>query len=206
MAPVPVPLGPRSRVRVLSAWRPALVVAATLARDSQDALDFRQLGDSTFLRGRGHRLRASAKQSQRKVRHVATGPPRPLRCETRRINERDPRGHLESPSRSRAALDRDFVHRCDRDVHHVRSGAQTQGQEMGTRDRNLCERSEDSRTPEVPVPLGLALRRSSRERVERLQRDAQSQERLDPRATRSVPPYRRSSRSRMQLTLVSRFQ
>lgn len=186
VASIPVAVGPRVGLRLQPPRRLALVVAAAPARDPQDALDVRQLGDAALVRRRGHQLRAGPVQGQRQVRHVAARHPRPVRHQALRDDEGDARRDPQGAPRPRAPLDRGLVDRGDRHLHHVRPGPQAQGQEVDARDRDLWQRPADAPAPAVPVPARLALRRPDRGRVECFQRDPRPQERLDPGAARYV--------------------
>ena len=106
MASIPIPLGPRSRIRLQPTWRLARTLATTPHRNKKSAIDVRHLGDAAHFWRLRRRLRTGASAGERQVRCVAEGHFESIRCQARKCDEGDARVDLEGEERARTSFDR----------------------------------------------------------------------------------------------------
>ena len=108
VATIPIPLGPRGRIRLQPPRRLARPLATTSYRNQKGAIDVRHLGDAAQFRGLRGRLRTGASEGERQVRRVAKGYFESVRCQVGQRDEGDACVDLEGEERARTPFDRGF--------------------------------------------------------------------------------------------------
>lgn len=119
VAPVPITLGPWSRICLQPPWRGPRPLATALNRNQESTLYFRYLRDSKVFWRVRHWLWAGAGKGQREVWFVATRYTESLRSQVRECDERDACIYFEGEKWTRApfvTIDTDssfaFRHGC----------------------------------------------------------------------------------------------
>ena len=69
-------------------------------------------------------------------------------------------------------------------VYYIRPRSKEEDKGLGTPHRALRERRKDTREVQIPIPRRLVVQRSVARRMERLQRDIETQKRFNSRTTR----------------------